>query len=395
VHKDVITIRLRLPGLRVLKVNETGKWIEVLAQYENQEAVCPRCGGSTWQVHQWHPQQKRDAKLWGKEVWLTLLKRRFRCRSCCKVFTEADPVCGARRRTTGRLRRTVARRAQEAPVKSVAREEGVSEGLVERSWLEAYSLVAAPSTPHVLLGLDGFCVKKPGRMWTGMWNLETKNAVAFISGERTADVQSMLERHASRETVRAVAIDLSETLRQAVEMVLPDALVVADKFHVIALAGRALHEVHGERRRRGNVAWLLQRGVERLRQEQRSLLVEALAADPQLARAWGLKEALREMYRKKEREEASAALDSWIKDAQDSGLLPFQRTAGTLRKWRREVLNYWRYPITNALVEGKHNRVKTLKRRGYGYRNDRSFLLRLLSLTRQSRNQKRCMLGHR
>jgi transposase len=65
----------------------------------------------------------------------------------------------------------------------------------------------------------------------------------------------MLERHASRETVKAVAIDLSEPLRQAVEMALPDAVVVADKFHVLALAGpAAAGEVHGEKRQRGSAA---------------------------------------------------------------------------------------------------------------------------------------------
>lgn len=36
-------------------------------------------------------------------------------------------------------------------------------------------------------------------------------------------------------------------------------------------------------------------------------------------------------------------------------------------------------PITNAVVEGKHNRVKVLKRRAYGYRNERT-LLRILNL---------------
>ena len=217
-------------------------------------------------------------------------------------------------------------------------------------------------------------------MWTGMWDLETKDSVAFISGERQVDVQKMLERHASRETVQAVAIDLSEALRQSVELVLPDALVVADKFHVVALAGRALHEVHGEKRRRGSIAWLLQRGVERLNQTERERVVEALTKDPELARAWGLKEGLRAVYKKQRPEEAEAALDTWMENAQASGLRPFQRAGTTLQKWQREVLNYWRYPITNALVEGKHNRIKTLKRRAYGYRNDRSFLLRILSL---------------
>lgn len=204
--------------------------------------------------------------------------------------------------------------------------------------------------------------------------------MAFISEERQATVQRMLERHASRETVRAVATDLSEPLRQAVEMALPDALVVADKFHVVALAGRALHEVHGEKRRRGSVAWLLQRGAGRLTPAERERVVEALTKEPDLARAWDLKEALRALYKNQRQEDAATALETWIRDAQASGLRPFQRAGTTLARWRREVLNYWRYPITNALVEGKHNRIKTLKRRAYGYRNDRSFLLRILSL---------------
>jgi hypothetical protein len=58
----------------------------------------------------------------------------------------------------------------------------------------------------------------------------------------------------------------------------------------------------------------------------------------------------------------------------------FRRTAATLRRWRQEVLNYWRYPLINAPVEGKHDRIKTLKRRVYGSRNNRSFLPRVLNL---------------
>ena len=377
---DRISIELRLPGVKVLEVKEEEHWIEVVGQYRAKEADCPRCGRPTWQVHQWHLQRKRDAKLWKKVVWLALWKRRFNCRHCHKVFTEPDPACGSRRRTTRRLRETVAGWANEATVRAVARVEGVSEGLVERSWVEKHSVVAPPAAPHVFLGLDGFCVRKPGRMWTGMWDLETGEGVAFIPEERQASVQRMLERHASRETVKAVVVDLSEALRRPVELVLPDALVVADKFHVVALAGRALHEVHGEKRRRGSVAQLLHRGVERLTPAERERAAEVLTANPDLARAWSLKEGLRAVYKRRRQEEAAAALDNWIRDAQASGLRPFKRAGATLQKWRQEILNYWRYPITNALVEGKHNRVKTLKRRAYGYRNDRSFLLRVLSL---------------
>ena len=380
-HSDLISIELMLPELMVLGVNESQHWIEVVAQYRGETGDCPQCGRRTGQIHQSHLQRKRDARLWQKEVWIALFKRRFRCQQCGKVFMEPDPVCGRGRRTTRRLRKTVARLAQEATVRAVSRLEGVSEGLVERSWVEAHAVVSPPERPHEFVGLDGFCVRRPGRMWTGMWDLESGQAVAVIPGERQVDVVRMLERHADRKRVKAVAIDLSEVYRQAVELVLPDALVVADKFHVLALAGRALREVHGETRRPGNLAWLLQRGAERLLQQERARLLQALSGEPRLARAWALKETLREVYRKKRPEEARAALTNWVKEAEDSGLQPFRRTAATLRKWRKEVLNYWRFPITNALVEGKHNRVKALKRRAYGYRNNRSFLLRILSLT--------------
>lgn len=45
------------------------------------------------------------------------------------------------------------------------------------------------------------------------------------------------------------------------------------------------------------------------------------------------------------------------------------------------MLSYRRFPITNALVERKHNRLKVMKRRAYGYRNRDNFLLGSLNLT--------------
>jgi len=377
---DAITVQLRLPGLVVLEAAERADRIEVAVEYRNEDAPCPRCQRPAWRVHQRCKQRKRDLRLWGKPVWLYLWKRRFRCRPCRYVFTEDDPACGRRRRTTRRLRGEVARQAQEATVKAVSRWHGVSEGLVQRSWLETYAAVSAPTKPHVFLGVDGFCVRRPGVMWTGLWDLQTRKAVAVLPGVRQRDVQKLLERHAERDKVKAVVTDLSEANRQAIEMALPDAAVVADKFHVIALVHQALQEVRGDRRSPGNAAWLMHRNVERLRPEEGERLAVVLIANPSLATAWRLKEGLRAVYRAQTGRRAAQTLGQWLTEAQACGLKPFQRIARTLTKWQKEVLNYWRYPLTNAMVEGKHNRVKVLKRRAYGYRNDRTFSLRILNL---------------
>lgn len=377
---DVIRVELRLPGLVVLDAKESSDYIEVATRYGQEEAACPRCERPTWQVHEWRRQRKRDAELWGKQVWLVLWKRRFRCRACRHVFTEDDPACGRRRRTTYRLRRQIAREAQEATVKAVSRWHGVSEGLVQRSWLETYAQASPAARPHIFLGLDAFCVRRPGVMWTGLWDLQTRKAVAVMGGQRQLDVEKLLERHVQRDKVQAVVIDLAEPERQALHTVLPRAAIVADKFHVVALASQALQEVRGGRRLPGNDAWLLHRNVERLGQADAARLAGILQADASLANAWRLKEGLRAVYRARSAGRAKQALRQWLQDAQASGLRPYQRIARTLARWAEEVLNYWRFPLTNAMVEGKHNRVKVLKRRAYGYRNDRTFSLRILNL---------------
>lgn len=375
-----ITVELQLPGLRVLGVREDAHRVDVVARYEGDEALCPACGRSTWQVHQWRQQRKQDLELWEKAVQIVLWKRRFRCRSCRKVFTEHDPLCGRGRRTTCRLRRRLGKEAEDTTIRTTARWHAVSEGLVQRSWLDAHRIIQPPTRPHRYLGLDGFCVRHPGKMWTGLWDLETRRPVAIVPGQRKDALEAMLGLHASRRSVQAVCIDLAEGYRQAIRVRLPQAAIVADKFHVIALASRALREVHGQRRQRGNVAWLLQQAVERLSASNRRRLAEALREDAAVRTAWILKEELRAMYRAQSAGRAEAHLERWIAEAAGTGLAPFVRTARTLRGWRAEILSYWQHRITNAVVEGKHNRVKMLKRRAYGYRNDRVFQLRILNL---------------
>jgi transposase len=62
------------------------------------------------------------------------------------------------------------------------------------------------------------------------------------------------------------------------------------------------------------------------------------------------------------------------------GSLPeFKELLATLTNWRGDILNYFEHPITNGFVEGKNNRIKTIKRAAYGYRNMVNFRLRILA----------------
>jgi transposase len=66
----------------------------------------------------------------------------------------------------------------------------------------------------------------------------------------------------------------------------------------------------------------------------------------------------------------------------DSEIGPLARLGKTIDKYKDHILNYFKHRITNAVVEGTNNKIKTLKRQAYGYRDMEYFKLRLYHLHR-------------
>ena len=70
----------------------------------------------------------------------------------------------------------------------------------------------------------------------------------------------------------------------------------------------------------------------------------------------------------------------WIEQARQSGLKPIEIIADTLARHREGILAWYDYRISNGKLEGINNKIKTMKRQAYGYRDMPFFKLKLLSL---------------
>ncbi len=111
---------------------------------------------------------------------------------------------------------------------------------------------------------------------------------------------------------------------------------------------------------------------------EKARLNELFYRYPELWRAWVLKESFRDWYRGTNRSRAEERLELLEERIANDYLPEFKELLHTLNNWREEILNYFDYPITNGFVEGKNNRIKTIKRMAYGYRNMDNFRLRIL-----------------
>jgi transposase len=361
---------------------------EVTVRYRAEKVACPGCGSMMVRKHESTFQRKKDRRLRDKMVILILEKRRFKCLSCGKVYTEPDEIFGPRRRSAKRLRKYLGERAIHQAINQVAKEEGVSESLVRRCFTEeaASQLGVNEGKPKArkVLGIDEFSVKK-GMYDTTISDLEERKILGIVEGCGKTNLEKYFTALPDPEAVEVVAMDMHEPFRQAVQMCLPRAKIVVDKFHVIVHVNQALDKVRtrlqskeskGRRWLLFHSRYLVLRKAESLTPEEQMKLGRLFSLYPELAMAWSLKESLRAWYRSSSRAEAEFSLRHWEESVRKTGLKEFRLPMFV--NWRNEILNYFDYHITNGFVEGKNNRIKVIKRMAYGYRNVNNLRRRIL-----------------
>jgi transposase len=245
-----------------------------------------------------------------------------------------------------------------------------------------------PGETPELIGLDEFSVRRRRLYHTAICDLVRGKVMEVVEGQGRQKVEEYLDSLDEPDRVHAVAMDMHEPFRQAVHMCLPQAKIVVDKFHLIRHVNGALDKVRS-RLQGGNIRtkradlfrsrYTLLKGAEKLSAGEKARLKHLFQHYPQLGRAWMLKESFRSWYKEAGRDRAEDKLEWFEKRITSESLPEFTDLRRTLLNWREEILNYFDYRITNGFVEGKNNRIKTIKRIAYGYRNLDTFQLRILA----------------
>jgi transposase len=199
---------------------------------------------------------------------------------------------------------------------------------------------------------------------------------------------------ASRAKIKAVATDMSLAYILAVREHLPRAVHVFDHFHVIKLFNEKLSDFRRELYREATagthkavlkgIRWLLLKNPENLdpRRNDRERLDEALRMNQPLATVYYLKEDLRQIWEQPDKATANRVLQDWIRRAEAAGIRLLHQFAGTLAKYRTGILAYYDYPISTGPLEGTNNKIQTMKRQAYGFRDQEFFKLKIYALHR-------------
>jgi integrase len=91
------------------------------------------------------------------------------------------------------------------------------------------------------------------------------------------------------------------------------------------------------------------------------------------ARAWAIKEALRQIWSYKSTGWATRFWKRWYFWATHSRLAPIIAAAKLIERHLPNVLTYFKHRITNAVAEGLNSKIATVQKRAFGYRNPDHF----------------------
>lgn len=93
-----------------------------------------------------------------------------------------------------------------------------------------------------------------------------------------------------------------------------------------------------------------------------------------------MKEELRQIWNQPTKSDANDQLTNWVAKARNSAIKMLIKFAKTLSAHRTGILSYYDNRISTGPLEGTNNKIKTLQRQSYGFRDKEFFKLKIMAI---------------
>ncbi|MBC8478526.1 ISL3 family transposase [bacterium] len=368
-------------------------WIELIPD-RGHKRHCSACGHQVYVVHDYHKRHIRDLPILDAQTHLHVHLSRVECSHCGGPKLEHVEWLSPYSRITKRFAEAVARLCQVLPVKHVAEHFCLgwhTVKAIDKAYLQE-TLEPLDLSDVTVLCMDEFAIHKGHRYATVVMDPLRKRVLWVGNGRSRKDVAKFFELLGvdGCKRIKAVVMDMSTSFELEVRKHCPAAEVVFDLFHVVAKYGREvidrvrvdeanrLREDKPARKVVKSARWLLLRNAENVTKAKDQVkLRELLKANKALMAVYILKDELKQLWACRNSEVAIARWLQWHRKAMYSGIKTLEVFAKRLLPYLQGIIAHSRWPLHTSLIEGVNNRIKVIKRMGYGFRDEEYFFLKI------------------
>ena len=381
------------PGYRVYRqeIDEQAKTLKLWVRRKrgNRKLTCSGCGRKIAEPADATEREVRDLPCFEYRTTVVIELFRVRC-SQCGLKTERVDQLPSKAPFSKRFEEAVGSACEGASARRVARQFGLAESTVraiDLRYLERWS--AQRKMPALRqMGVDEIFLGKKTKFVTVVSNLETGEPLWFGPERKKETLDEFFRtelRASQRRRIEAACIDMWKPFKASILEWSPDCLIVYDKFHIMQHANKAVDEVRRAEffrkggRMRGVVKgkrWLLLSRWMNLDAGKRQQLNSLFALNRKLMKAYLLKESLDRLWTYRYEGAMARYLNNWMLQLRWQRLPAFNKLAVMLADHVDGILNYCRAKVRFGVVEAINGNIKTLLRRGRGYKNLRYLLLK-------------------
>jgi transposase len=238
-----------------------------------------------------------------------------------------------------------------------------------------------------LIGVDEKSYAKGHKYVTVVYNLQTSTVEYLGQGRDFSSLAAYFKAFepAALEGIEGISLDMCQAYINACNQFVPEAetKMVFDRFHIMSNMLDAVDRVrkreNRELQRQGDTTlaksrylWLY--SPENMPPKAAERFKDLKDANLRTARAWAIKESLRELWSYTSVTWAHKFLQRWHFWATHSKLPEMIKVAKLIRSHLGGVMNYFKHRITNAVAEGLNSKIATIQKRAYGFRNLDNFI---------------------
>lgn len=372
---------------------------EVIQRLKRKEFRCPKCFHCSVNAHHYRTRRIQGLPYGGMKVYFEVELHRIYCPRCRALSVEELPFLShPKARITKALERTIIELRPEMTIHAISNYFHLDWRIVkacEKRYLKRK--FRRIKLKHVkIIGIDEIAIGHTAAGKTAYWTIVRdldSGAVLHVDQGKDGDALRafLLLLRRSKAEIEVVAMDMGKAFIHWVKEHLPSAQIVFDHFHVIKLMNEKLDLVRrriaakldaDERAILKNQRFTLLRNEENLSSEATAYLAKIKQTFQELADVHMMKEALRSIYSVAQNvSQAEDALLRWVKAAQKIQSDQLHKMAKTILQYWDGILGFWRFGnMTNASMEGFNNKVRTMLRQAYGYRDHEYMRLKIFNL---------------